>query len=148
MFLLHSLFLRKKFSIFFLIRFLDSSLKIDFLAFSSGSIKPLILVKGYHLCSIFFKKILFIYLREKAKEHKQRGGVEEREKQTPLQSRKPNPVPRTPRPWPEPKADIELTEPPRHPMLYFFKLYFEVFITVINVFTTDIEENYQFSFEV
>ena len=69
------------------------------------------------LFHLFFK-ILIIHLRERAWEHAQAGGVgsrqREREKPTPCWAENPDAglSPRTLGSWPEPTADVSLTEPP------------------------------------
>ena len=91
-------------------------------------------LKKIFLLLIFFNHFFkdLIYLREstwdRAKStngeevESQEGGQREREKQAPP-NREPDVGlnPRTPRSWPEPKADASLTEPPRHSFFQSFK---------------------------
>ena len=90
-----------------------------------------------YINSLFFKKILFIYLTERKCERAQEGGAAEAEGETdcPL-SRKPNTGldPRTLRTWPEPKADAQPTEPPtpQYPK-YIISYYFILFSFLIDL---------------
>ena len=70
----------------------------------------------------FFFKILFIYLSERERAHKQGERQAEGEAGS-LPSKEPNEGldPRTLGSRPKPKADAQLTEPPRCPSILLFK---------------------------
>ena len=70
--------------------------------------------------SFFLRFYLFIWQREKVSRSRGNSRQKERKKQTPCWAGTPDAGlnPRTPRSWPELKADSQLTEPPRHPWQY------------------------------
>jgi len=70
--------------------------------------------------NLFFK-ILFIYLRESMSG----GGVEGEAGSPPSREPDAGLDPKTPRSWPEPKADAQPTEPRRHPWGTFSDVFFK-----------------------